>query len=126
MKGTRLAIGTLLLAMAACGDSDGSEDLVGTWVGTGNAPEEVTMTLSDDGSFTWSILDLTGTWEADDTTLTLAFPEDSPFCAGGELRWEYRLGEDTLTSDVVGGDCPEGVELGPPSPDWRFERQSSA
>lgn len=116
----------LLLVAAACGGSDAGQALVGTWVGTGDVPEEVTMILMEDGSFTWSIMDISGTWEADDTSLTLAFPEDSPFCAGGELLWEYQLDGDTLTSDVVGGDCPEPVDVGPPSPDWRFERRGPA
>lgn len=61
-------------------------------------------------------MDITGTWEADETSLTLAFPDDSPFCPGGELLLEGQLDGDTLTSDVVGGDCPEPIDVGPPSP----------
>ena len=81
----------------------------------------MTAVFSEEGTFTWSNGDLSGTYEADGSALTFHFSAGGEFCPGGTLIWDYAVTGDELTSDVVGGQCG-GVE-GPPSPDWIFERQ---
>jgi hypothetical protein len=100
-------------------------DIVGTWFATTGDPPGVTAVYNEDGSFTWSWGDLSGTYEADGSVLTAFYPDDSHFCPGGTITWEYEVTDDTLTADVIGGLC-QGTfpfEQGPPSPDWIFERQ---
>jgi hypothetical protein len=96
-------------------------DVVGTWLATTGNPAGVTAVFSEEGTFTWSNGDVSGTYEADGSTLTFQFSADGAFCPGETLIWNYAVTNDELTSDVVGGQC--GGEQGPPSPDWIFERQ---
>ena len=105
--------------------ADVDPDVIGTWLTTTGDPAGVIAEFNENGTFTRSNGDLSGTYEADGSTLTFNFPDDSSFCAAGDLIWEYEVSADKLVSDVVGGLCPGGVprEEGPPSPDWIFERQ---
>ena len=122
-----IGMAVLLLAVAcASADDQGRAALVGTWVGTSpSQPGEVIFIPAGDGTFTWSVFDIEGTWEGDATSLRLNFGEDSPFCSGGYIDWAYEVEGSTLTADVVGGDCgDEPVDLGDPSPDWVFQRQN--
>jgi hypothetical protein len=99
-------------------------NVVGTWVATLGNPAGVTAVFNADGTFTWSNGNVSGTFEADRSTLTLNFPADSSFCSGGNLVWDFMIEADTLTADIVGGEC-DGAPIteGPPSPDWIFQRQ---
>jgi hypothetical protein len=112
-------------ASAAIATADG-QALVGTWVGTSPAQQsDVTMSLLADRTFTWksSLGDSAGTWQADANTLTFTYTSTT-FCPMGSLIWKYKLEGKTLTSDVVGGHCPEGpIRENPLSPDWTFERR---
>lgn len=123
----RAMIVTLVFLLCACASADdqGSAEIVGTWVGSSpGQPGEVTFVPAADGSFTWSVFDLEGTWEGDATSLRLTFSDDSPFCPAGNLIWDYQIEGSTLTADVMGGDCQDAsLDVGPPSPDWTFERQ---
>jgi hypothetical protein len=131
-----LALGVLIIALGvSCDDDAGnvtgsgtpgstSSDLVGTWR-TVAGFDDVTLTLEEDGAFTWENRNLgalgktSGTWTADATTITSTFAEDGRFCPRGTLTWEYQLEGDTLTSQVVATTCP-----GPFVPEsWEFERQ---
>jgi len=119
----------IALILAGCGPTaDQSDPLIGTWVGTSpRQPGEVTSTFVEDGSFDWSMGGIDGAWSSDGAKLTLNFLSGSPFCANGNLVWDYQIEGDTLTADVVGGDRGQDViELGPPSPDWTFERQAGS
>ena len=129
-----LVVGSLLIAAGvSCGEDAGnvtssvsagvtSPGLAGVWV-TAPGFDDVAMTLKEDGTFTWDNRSLgastAGTWTADATTLTFAFVEDQPFCAGETLTWEYQLEGDRLTSEVVATTCPGPLVPG----NWEFERQ---
>jgi hypothetical protein len=119
----------IVAAMVGCSGGASAEDaLVGIWVGTSAFGQDVTMELRADGSFSWSALSVDGTWEADATTLTFSYPDNSPFCDGGTLTWEYSIDGDSLTSDVVAHTCTPGEmrPIGPPDPDWHFQRQTDS
>ena len=101
---------------------------MGTWYATTGDPPGVTAIFNDDGTFTWSNGNLSGTYEADGSTLTFSFPDDSSFCPAGTFTWAYEVSGDTLTSDLIAAECPPAAaaaSLGaaPPSPDWIFERR---
>lgn len=104
--------------------------LAGVWL-TAPGFDDVTMTLKEDGTFTWynrsiPICD-TGTWTADETTITFAFAEDDPFCAGETLTWGYQLEGDRLTSENVSDTCQGYVRSeADGETDWEFERQLTA
>jgi hypothetical protein len=122
-----------IVFLAACAatptpEAAGDAELVGTWYATTGDPPGVTAVFKDDGTFTWSNGDLSGTYEVDGSTLTFSFPDDSSYCAGGTLTWIYELSGDTLTSDVSAAECPPAAPAAslagaPPSPDWIFERR---
>jgi hypothetical protein len=116
-----------LAACAATPTAESASDLelVGTWYATTGDPPGVTAVFNDDGTFTWSNGDLSGTYEADGSTLIFSFPDDSSFCPGGTFSWDYQVTGDSLTSDVTVFECPPRapIEEGPPSPDWIFERR---
>ena len=103
-----------------------SSGLAGVWL-TAPGFDDVTMTLKEDGTFTWDNRSLdscdTGTWTADVTTITFAFAEESPFCAGETLTWEYQLEGDRLTSEAVAATCPGDLPVGG---GWEFERQADS
>jgi hypothetical protein len=106
------------------GEAAGHPELVGTWYATTGDPPGITAVFNNDGTFTWSNGDLSGTYEADGSTLTFSYPDDSTWCPGGTFTWDYEVSGDILTSDVVGAECPPAapIESGPPaSPDWIFE-----
>jgi hypothetical protein len=123
---------TAVLFTAACTTnvnpaSPGSavdSNVVGTWVATQGSPAGVTAVFNADGTFTWSNGNVSGTFEADGSTLTLNFPADSSFCASGNLVWDFVIEAETMTADIVGGECDgEPIIEEPPSPDWIFQRQ---
>jgi hypothetical protein len=129
----RLSVVGAVVFLAACTASPsaqaaGDPELVGTWYATTGDPPGVTAVFNEDGTFTWSNGDTRGAYEADGSTLTFSYPDDSGYCPAGTLTWAYEVSADTLTSDVIAAHCPpaEPVEsLGgaPPSPDWVFERR---
>ena len=127
----RLAWIGAVVFLAACAatptaEASGDPELVGTWYATTGDPPGVTAVLNDDGTFTWSNGGLSGTYEADGSTLTFSYPDDSSFCPTGTFTWAYEVSGDTLTSDVVAHECPPAAAWeggGPPSPDWAFERR---
>jgi hypothetical protein len=106
---------------ASAGALDSEAALVGTWVGTGLSPGEVTMVLEAAGTFTWSNGDLHGTWASTGDRLTFSYPEESYFCSGGSLTWTYELRGDSLTADLAEATCSVVAPSG--SPDWTFTRQ---
>ena len=119
--------------LAACAatptaEAAGDPELVGTWYATTGDPPGVTAVFNQDGTFTWSNGNLSGTYEADGSKLTFSFPDDSSFCPAGSYTWAYEVSGDTLTSDVSAAECPPdppaaSLEAAPPSPDWIFERR---
>lgn len=122
----RRSVGLIVAVLVAgCGgSSDAADALPGRWVGTGQAPGEVTMVLDQNGSFTWSNGELEGSWEANGQRLTFSYPDSSSFCPGGSITWEYELDGDSLTSDLVEG-TRAGFSTPPGSPDWTFMREEA-
>lgn len=96
----------LLIATCGCIPQADDPDLVGTWMIA--TPGEYSGSLVEftlDDHFTFAVTQAVGTYEVDGSTLTLSFPENTYFCDGGTLLWDYHITDRILTADDVGGTC---------------------
>lgn len=100
-------LATVIVTACTAVPSAVDNELLGSWVATTGNPAGVVAVFNGDGTFTWSALDLAGTYTSDGSSLTFSYPEDSAFCAAGTLTWDYEVAGDTLTADIAGSDCPD-------------------